>query len=271
MGRKRNQGKARRAAKAKAIEAADDRGNNNQTMNSSEQSLSAAAQMRQLHVSEIKCSHGHEFDPSVPSDHFPIQFVKAFQKSFFEAIRYGVQPLEGLSHAKNATLVQFADMWNDSAKMEMAMSFCLYAGTNAIIEGNGYFARDLATFTRFFEQYIATVLLQTHALISMPKIDETYHADEHTLVKFFRHRIPCSCLDGKYAEVKHITKLGCCWNPQCSIPYGEVERSKTKYCSRCRCVSYCSRECQEAHWTNHEPDCDDFVAMIAKFEAKRQE
>ncbi|KAL4452293.1 hypothetical protein ABPG75_007955 [Micractinium tetrahymenae] len=26
-------------------------------------------------------------------------------------------------------------------------------------------------------------------------------------------------------------------------------------CSRCRHVSYCSRECQKAHWAEHKQDC----------------
>ena len=268
MGRKRNQGKARRAAKAKAREEAIERGNNNQVITNG-QGQALSEQKRQVQVGAKKCSHGYE--PHDATYDFCFQFVKAFKESFDEGIRNGVPPLDVLLQAKNATRDQFAAVWNDAAKMEMGMSFLLYAGTNAIIEREDRIAHDLATFVRFFEQHIAVYLKQTQALPSWSKIDETFYSDMHTLVKFFRHRIPCSCLDEKYEEVKHITKLGICCNPQCSIPGRVLERSKTKYCSRCRNITYCSRECQIADWTEHKPHCDIDAAMIAKFEAKRQE
>ena len=219
----------------------------------------------------MKCTHG--FDPA---DDISFLFVDAFQKSFDEDVNavdcYEERSLfECLLHAKNATMDQFSDVWKDSTKMKTAISILLYAGTTALIEGEDHIARDSATSARFFEQYNATLLQQTHALMNLPKIDETYHTDEHTLVKFFWKRIPCSCLDEKYEEVKHITKMGHCYNPKCCIPGRKVERSKAKYCSRCRTITYCSQECQEAHWTDHKSDCDFYAQIIAKFEAKRQE
>mmetsp|Transcript_4491 Transcript_4491/g.5717 ORF Transcript_4491/g.5717 Transcript_4491/m.5717 type:complete len:83 (-) Transcript_4491:55-303(-) len=74
----------------------------------------------------------------------------------------------------------------------------------------------------------------------------------------------------KYKEVKDTAKLGFCYNPECTIPNGQVERSKTFYCSRCRNVTYCSRDCQKADSTIHKHECDKFIAEIAKFEAKKQ-
>ena len=58
MGRKRNQGKARRAAKAKAREDADEGKENKQTANSLEQSLEAQVQQLQIGEDEEKCTHG---------------------------------------------------------------------------------------------------------------------------------------------------------------------------------------------------------------------
>ena len=266
MGRKRNQGKARRAAKAKAREEVAKRGENNDpAANASVQSL--WAQMRQLQIDEEKCTHGL-FDPSVSTD--ITQFGSAFHLLFRQAMGFSKKSSAMcLEDAYYATRDEFADVWEDLAKMEVAMScfFCL--GTNAILERQDYTARDFAVLARFVEQYIAVKLKQTQALIIWPKIGETYNSDDHTLVKFFWKRISCSCLDEKYEEVKHITKMGRCYNPKCSIPGRTVERSKTKYCSRCRCATYCSRECQEAHWKDHTFDCDDNTAIIAKFEAKR--
>jgi hypothetical protein len=78
-------------------------------------------------------------------------------------------------------------------------------------------------------------------------------------VKYLRKNIPCNCLDEKYKEVKSITKMGVCRNPQCQVPDGRVERSKMLYCTRCCVVNYCCRECQEAAWPVHKEFCDENV------------
>ena len=271
MGRKRNQGKARRAAKAKAREEAGESNNNQVMTDGPGQSLSAHLRQLQLQADEgeggKKCTHG--IDP-LPSRHNSVvKFMCAIQYSFIKGVRCGDRSLSDcLIAAKNAALDEFADIRDDPTKLEVAMACFLYVGTDALLEGNYDDARVKATFARYIEQYIAVMLKQTQALPNWQKIEYTYEADLHTLVKFFRHRIPCSCLDEKYEEVKHITKMGHCWNPQCSIPDRTVERSKAKYCSRCRSVTYCSRECQVADWTEHKPYCDRDAARIAEFEAE---
>ena len=275
MGRKRNQGKARRAAKAKAREEAYEGVNNNQAAgNSSEEQSSLAVQMRHLQIGD-KCRH----DPNPNRYDGPavelLRLLAKFHSSFVEGFRCGNQSLwRCLMAAKKATLDEFSDKWNDSAKMEIAevgLSFFYCEGTEFCLRGDYDDARDSATFARFFEQYIAVEVKRTQALYNPAKINETYYSDVHTLVKFFRHRIPCSCLDEKYEEVKDVPKMGCCYNPECKLPNGMTERSNTKYCSRCRCATYCSRECQEVDWSRHKAHCDCGAAVIAKFEAKRQE
>mmetsp|Transcript_22059 Transcript_22059/g.33208 ORF Transcript_22059/g.33208 Transcript_22059/m.33208 type:complete len:130 (+) Transcript_22059:2-391(+) len=126
------------------------------------------------------------------------------------------------------------------------------------------------------EQHIAVELKQTQALVNWPKIYEIFLSDDinpsdfHTLVKFYRRRIPCCCLDDKHEEVKYITKMGFCYNPKCKFPNRMPERRNTMYCSRCRCATYCSNGCQKAHWAQHKPDCDAYAAVKAKFDAKQQ-
>ena len=277
MGRKRNQGKARKAAKAKAREEADERGNNNnnnQTTNNGPGQSSLMMRQLQLQADGANTTCRHGFDPlSVSTDIFvrSFQFVPAFQKSFDEAAkRGGLSFSNNLVDAKNATWDEYADVWTDLAKMEMALSVCFCSGTDAILGNNCQAAVMYAADARYFEQHIAVEVKQTQALYNWPKVCDTYEADLHTLVKFFRHRIPCSCLDEKYQEVKHITKKGCCYNAKCSTPVNRVERSKTKYCSRCRSATYCSRECQVADWTTHAPFCDNGATLIAKFQARQQ-
>mmetsp|Transcript_12990 Transcript_12990/g.18610 ORF Transcript_12990/g.18610 Transcript_12990/m.18610 type:complete len:281 (+) Transcript_12990:22-864(+) len=276
MGRKRNQGKARKAAKAKAREEVEERDNNNQTtMTTDDQSLEEQLLTRlgdgnlsptspSSGDTTIQCWHGSKFFGKLKTIG---DFMEAFRKEFYEAARGPFVLIYCLGDAKNATMDEFAEVWNDSAKMENMMSWFLFVGTQAILKGEYDSARGDATIVRFMEQHVAVELKKTHALYNWPKVLETYDADLHTLVKFFRHRIPCSCLDEKYEEVKDIVKMGMCFNPQCAHPNRMTERSKTMYCSRCRCATYCSRECQIAAWTNHKPRCDWNLEKITEFEA----
>jgi len=204
-------------------------------------------------------------------------FAEAFGDAFHEADLNCKHVFDSLVEAANATMSmdEYGEVWNDFVKTKIAISADLFVGTQSMLKGSYDDARRAATFARFLEQNIAVSVSfrQTQPLFHFPKIEESYQADLHTLVKFFRHRIPCSCLDEKYEEFKDITKIGLCYNPQCNISTGtggRVERSKTKYCSLCRCVAYCSRECQKAHWKKHKPKCASDVAVRAKFEAKKK-
>ena len=270
MGRKRNQGKARRAAKAKANEVKEEEGGGNNnlttTANNGKQKHKSPTEVLMEHIwNNEKCWHhvNNCLDFNGP-------FVEEFHSIFIDAERYDRSIPKCLVYAKNSTMDEFAEKWNDSAELEKAMSFFWFAGTQLCLKGDYNDSRCCATIARFFDQYIAVVLKQTQAVYNWIKIEDTYCADLHTLVKFFWKRIPCSCLDDKYEEVKQITKMGFCYNPKCSIPNGESERSKTKCCSRCRRVTYCSRECQEADWSRHKSICGDYAAVIAEFEDRQQ-
>ena len=273
MGKKRNKRKVRKAAKeAKAKEeAAAEERNNILTADDEPRHISQLRSVASRYLDEMDsegtaaCSHGGD-----KLDYICHLFLSTFTDKFEEAMERSKLVAGSLIDARNATLDNFAPVWRDSAMMETVISINLSMGTNAIREGRYDIARLDAAFTRFFEQHIAIVLNETQALYNWPKIRDTCDADVHTLVKFFRHRIPCSCLDKKYEEVKSITKMGYCFNLQCKIPQGRVERSKTKYCSRCRCVTYCSRGCQKADWTTHKHGCDNDAEIIAIFEEKQQ-
>eukprot|EP00984_Skeletonema_dohrnii_P007850 scaffold2899_cov85-Skeletonema_dohrnii-CCMP3373.AAC.6 len=263
MGRKRNQGKARKAARAKAKEA------------------EALAKLQRAGLSHAKMSEDgavhiclHGAGP-LCFEGICHEFVTAFRQEFFYAADHigDADPSDCLIAAEDATKDEFAEVWNDSDKMEIAISRLLSEGAQHILEGEHYDAHENAVFARYLEQHIAFELKQTQANMNWVKIEDlwrtsdTMRGDVHTLVKFFRKRVPCSCLEKKYEEVKSITKMGRCYNPECPIPCGFVERSKTFYCSRCRGVTYCSRECQKADWTEHKQCCDKLAAIIAEFEA----
>ena len=86
----------------------------------------------------------------------------------------------------------------------------------------------------YLEQHVACVFRKSQSAIAGHKIAELMDADIHTLVCYLRKRIPCTCLDKKYKEVKHVKKTGECCNPHCSLPENRAERSKMFCCSRCR-------------------------------------
>jgi hypothetical protein len=277
QGRK-TKGRRGRKAKAKAREEAEERRMiiNHTTDGQQQQSLESQLQQLQMQMGDApaisqngvgKCWHGLE---TSESEDICAEFVLAFMTAFWTAAGHCDRLLsECLNRAEVATLDEFDDVWSDSAKMELAKSYCLYIGAQNILKGDYNIARDYASLTRYFDQYIAVELQKTQALINWPKINELGKgSDEHTLVKFFRRRIPCTCLDEKYEEVKSITKMGLCWNPRCQFPDRLVKRSQTMYCSRCRSVTYCSRECQKADRTVHKLNCDIGAALTADFEAK---
>ncbi len=142
--------------------------------------------------------------------------------------------------AYHATKDEYADVYD--SKLEAVVSILLSGGTQCILDGyllvNGE-AKLYATFASFFEEWIAIDVRKTKATVGWAKIVELCGADEHTLVSYYRKRIPCSCLDEKYKEVKSVKKMGFCYNLlNCSHPDGRVERSKMLCCTRCGEANY---------------------------------
>ena len=128
-------------------------------------------------------------------------------------------------------------------------------GTKCLLRGDIHTARGNAIFANYFEQNFN--LVEYEKMFSWPKLMRFCHADEHTLCSYFRNRIPCSCLDEKYKEVKSLVKLDLCWNAKCKKPNRfAIDRETMLTCSRCRQAIYCSSKCQEIDWrVKHKKDC----------------
>jgi hypothetical protein len=169
VSRKKNQGKARKVAKAIAREAEERR--NNQTTNANGQAPEAEAQMQPAPPTAQNgvglCRHGFEFEKK---DDVCAQFVLTFTEAYNDAVRDGDTIVDCLIGAVNATEDEFAEVWSDSAKMESLATFFLYLGAESILEGlegeNGITTRGYAIFARYFEQHIALELHQTQAMIN---------------------------------------------------------------------------------------------------------
>jgi len=133
-------------------------------------------------------------------------------------------------------------------------SHFLAAGARHLIQGDIETARAYAYFNCYYEQ-LGSILKQKK-LFNFTKMIEMRHSDLRTIVSYFRKRIPCSCLDKRYKQVKSTKKIGFCFNPLCSkIP----DPKSVLCCSHCRQANYCSSACQAADWKMfHKKVCGQF-------------
>eukprot|EP00984_Skeletonema_dohrnii_P029857 scaffold20768_cov138-Skeletonema_dohrnii-CCMP3373.AAC.6 len=264
---KKAKGKARRAAKAKAKE---DEAVTNQPLGGQPSQRNDAPMSGGI-TTTARCNHG-----LVPSHYHPQSHIASNNlqtcKWFLQAF---VNEFDGTAGdflaAYHATKEKCAVVWNDPSMMEFVVSFLLACGTGKVMEGNNIkIASKYAALACYFEQYIQVELLNTRPFPNWPKIRELYAANSHTTVSFLKRRIPCSCLDEKYKEVKSIPKIGLCCSPECPLPCGKTELSATMCCSRCRAANYCSRECQVAAWQGHRGECGFYAELKAKFKENKE-
>ena len=231
----------------------------------------AAAEREQLEATakndeennEERCNHG--FSPW-PRGHVCGRFISSLVREFIARSRDGHSTLDIFMEAHKATQ-KYTAVWKNPDMIELVMSHFLAEGASAILQENDDIARQSATFAIGLEQFRDTLTGNIDVRRSYGKITELTSdtCDEHTLVSFFRKRIPCKCLDKRYKEVKSIVKMGLCMNLACPLPDGQVERSKLMKCEQCRYMQYCSSECQKADWPLHKETCKASIAMVASF------
>ena len=245
--RKKAQGKARKAAKAEvAAEAA-------------RKETDLVTQLNRLHMVEgydyenETCTHGYETD----------KICGDFVKHFLDIVDQ--VPMNGKPHgafiiydsAAEASREKFPKVWRSKRKLSKIDSLFLALGTNYTLSGDIERARQCAASAHYFREEIEVVIDDRPIQMKVQKTAELFASDEHTLVRYLQKRIPCSCLDAKYQEVKGIKKIGFCCNGQCKIPDRITERSTMFYCTRCRFENYCSAECQKVQWhAGHKEECE---------------
>ena len=257
--RKKAKGKARKAAKEAKEE--ESRAEVNVAAASQqhvqEESLNAIMQRLRINApSPTMCRH---WCPLLSADDEKIclEFINAFIITAVSQVDVG----KGFCAALKA-----ADSTVFCSKLDTLISMVLARGTQLILDGDNETAQLYASLACYFEDFKAVGLHKTRAAPNLTKVFELYSADDHTLVSYYRKRIPCACLDEKYKEVKSKKKMGRCYNLiSCSHPGGMVERSKMFSCTRCGEVNYCSVECQKNHWKERKQVCGNIAERKAAF------
>ncbi len=225
----------------------------------------AAIEEQEIKVKEKEnCTHGYN-----PSSIFQARFCEDYLKTFMESYHASTRGNSQSDRVKSfvgafGTAVDNSIMTGNASRdlcnKQCINPCCLAEGTKFILDGKSDAARLpalLALFTKSAHSYNKDILLDRQKLL------ELFDGDEHTLVQFFRKQIPCSCLDEKYKQVKSIPKMGICYNDNCPLPDHMAVRSKMLRCTQCRNINYCSRECQEADWSNHKSVCGKTAQELA--------
>jgi len=257
--RKKAQGKARKAAKA---EKAEEEGKKQSAVGANNEQQALGAQIQRLQLQDLfsehdddttgdDCLHGHTL---LPEDDVAHQFMKSFMGHYYDAVnadgrKLGPDKFHAAIKATDEDLgIQTTE---NEVRMDWVLSFLYGLGAQFILDDSESRARMHAEIACFFE------LLKCATFgTEQPEFFETQIADIHTLVSFYRKKIPCSCLDEKYEEVKSVSKVGLCRNLNCSLPGHLVKRSKMLYCTACGTTNYCSRDCQVEDWKRHKKTCN---------------
>lgn len=258
VSRKKSQGRARKARQAKAPS-----GTELSTLFEGLQ-IDINTPQEQRDEVETSCNHGYDL---VGDGHVCRKLIHSCLRAADEALKIGENVLVA---ATKATMQDYAEVFQDPDKLELVISHFLMIGTKCILEGNYDGARWSASFAKYFQfvrDEVSHYRNGTEQAQGASKMTELQSADEHTLVKFFKNRVPCSCLDKKYKEVKHITKIGLCVNPGCQLPGNKVARNAMMYCTRCSLANYCCRECQVQDWKRHRRECSEYNKNKSNSEA----
>ncbi len=276
LSRKKAKGKARKAAKQASKASAKESQEVVATNQQEQEEVSLEAQMQLLQIinsqSQISCAHGC---PELLLSSGDLRLCQDFINAFLTVAESFSEETGGIMDAfvaaHQATAEEFAEVY--LSKLEVVVLILLCSGTQYILDENNRPAYIQAMLGCYFEEWIAVFVRKTKALIKWSKIFELDGADDHTLlVQYYRKRIPCSCLDKIYEEVKSVKKIGWCYNPNCSRPNQMAVRSKMFSCTRCGQANYCSIECQKANWNAHRAFwfCDRDMNAKAAFDSKKR-
>ena len=153
----------------------------------------------------LPCTHG--WNPSeYPHGHDCHMFVEEALES--------LQNKGSLSLAKNMNPQKYPRIWSNSERLDWIVSVLIAIGTELVLQYGDDMAitRQVISQSEALRQYQIMVLHRIQPKIYCARIDDLVYADVRRIVSYTKKRIPCSCLDAKYKEVKSFTKTGMCRN-----------------------------------------------------------
>ena len=200
----------------------------------------------------LPCTHG--WNPSeYPHGHDGHKFIEAVaemitnrQVSFFEIILFSSEN----DVVKNCLV-----------SVDWIVSALIAIGSELVLQGaidtDEYVVKAIA-FSEALRQSQMTFLHRTQPAVYHARIEDLRYADIRRRISYMKKRIPCSCVDAEYKEVKSLPKTGLC-----SGCGGNYELSSLKSCGSCRKAHYCSKACQKADWKRHKEECNIWTNWLA--------
>ena len=197
----------------------------------------------------VKCDHGTDATLIPSSSNHP---VAKLMNSFEDEIElspngYTIRSLVGAAFYGNE------EVWDNELLRKHTIDLFVRIGTNMCN------ARNSPANTRLFAAIVVVLENYTgdinETFIAVDgKVRDLTGGDDNCVsrdvVRFFRKRIPCKCLDQRYSCAKETPKLG-----ECKTCEKQMERSHLQLCSKCKVAQYCCRDCQVKDWPVHKMDC----------------
>lgn len=235
--RKKNKGRGRKARKKASGGAIDELIRDNRSLQQEE-----------------CCQHGLA---SIEEGHPCHRFSEWFQAMFaFDEDGHLTMPvLQTLRVAHE----QHPDALNDGRNRNLMRTYFLANGTGFIQDSDDNpfamtWATGLAFAVMILEEFDPTKSAALGSIAPTSKkcmeARDVIEGCERSLIRFFKKRIPCSCLDGKYADVRMLPKTSICRH--CSE---RKEKCTMMLCTGCETVQYCSQGCQAKDWPRHKDAC----------------
>ena len=175
---------------------------------------------------------------------------------------------------------RFMTNYPDLVNEEM-VAFLVRTGTTMILTNNQNFKiiiQAIAELTGRLEKTLRGHTTMKHDLRLKKDPDGHKRAKTHNLKRFFRKRIPCSCLDKNAKKQKKKEKKTCCTSERKRIPCLDDKKSQKQkqekmaccsfgpcserkalkrlfICAGCMAALYCCAECQQNDWKSHSMVC----------------
>lgn len=150
---------------------------------------------------------------------------------------------------------QCPGIWDNESDRELARRYFVSHGTKAILDANLDHAKAAVLTIKLLENYIPNKEFNPRFMLESDgdfmKVKDAIGGCHRSLVRFFKMRVHCSCLDEIYVSSKSLAKMGICDGCR-----GRKPRKDLMTCTRCNTTQYCSSECQLSHWPVHKEYCN---------------